>query len=264
MPSSNQTQGIDVSHYQGSVGWSGVKAAGISFALAKASDGASYVDDQFANNWQGMKTAGIIRGAYHFYETQDDPILQAQNFENTVGSLGATDLPPVLDIETYNGAYGSASLVENVQTWLSTVEQKLGRRPSIYTGPSFWNEYMNDQFGAYPLWVAEYGVTTPTLPNGWTAWTFWQYSQNGSVAGVTGNVDLDAYAGSADDLLTFLQTAPAPIPAAPSQTLYTVQAGDTLSAIAARFGVSVAQLSTANNIDNPNSIAVGQVLTIPS
>lgn len=44
---------------------------------------------------------------------------------------------------------------------------------------------------------------------------------------------------------------------------YTVQTGDTLFAIAQRFGTTVEALIQANNITNPNVIFVGQVLTIP-
>ncbi len=45
---------------------------------------------------------------------------------------------------------------------------------------------------------------------------------------------------------------------------YTVVAGDSLSAIAGRFGVSVEDLATLNNISDPSLIQVGQVLLIPS
>ncbi len=50
--------------------------------------------------------------------------------------------------------------------------------------------------------------------------------------------------------------------AAPTQT-YTVQAGDTLSAIAVRFAVTQAALLAANNLTDANAIVVGQTLTIP-
>ncbi len=60
-------------------------------------------------------------------------------------------------------------------------------------------------------------------------------------------------------------TTPAPPPApAPTFTSYTVQRGDTLSAIAMRYGVSMWALAAANNIGNPSRIYVGQVLRIPS
>jgi len=46
--------------------------------------------------------------------------------------------------------------------------------------------------------------------------------------------------------------------------LYVVQAGDTLSAIAERFGVTVDELVAANNLTDPNVLQVGQTLVIPS
>lgn len=193
MSTNNTTKGIDVSHYQGTVDWVKVKAAGIAFAYAKATDGNTYTDPQFHTNWQGMQAAGILSGAYHFYETNDDPVTQANNFINTVASLTANDLAPVVDIEIFKGNYGSNSVAANLQIWLDTVEKALGRTPMIYTGPSFWNQTINSDFSKYPLWVAEYGVTTPKIPFGWTTWNFWQYSQSGSVDGVTGSVDLDVW-----------------------------------------------------------------------
>ncbi len=44
---------------------------------------------------------------------------------------------------------------------------------------------------------------------------------------------------------------------------HTVAAGDTLTSIAARYGVSVSALAAENNISNPNRIITGQQLSIP-
>ncbi|HJP70155.1 MAG TPA: LysM domain-containing protein [Candidatus Limnocylindria bacterium] len=56
--------------------------------------------------------------------------------------------------------------------------------------------------------------------------------------------------------------APTPIPPPPPQT-YTVQQGDTLAAIAQRFGTTTQALQQANGIEDPNQIVIGQVLVIP-
>ncbi|MGB3713064.1 MAG: LysM peptidoglycan-binding domain-containing protein [Candidatus Promineifilaceae bacterium] len=48
-----------------------------------------------------------------------------------------------------------------------------------------------------------------------------------------------------------------------ADSMYTVQYGDTLSAISLRFGVSVQAIANANNIINPNYIYAGQTLIIP-
>jgi lysozyme len=59
--------GIDVSNHNPPVDWQAVKNANISFAFAKATEGATFKDITFARNWSGMKAAGIMRGAYHFF-----------------------------------------------------------------------------------------------------------------------------------------------------------------------------------------------------
>ncbi len=57
-------------------------------------------------------------------------------------------------------------------------------------------------------------------------------------------------------------SAPAPAPVA-SASVYTVQPGDTLSAIAARYGTTLSAMLRANNLYNPNFIYTGQRLNVP-
>ena len=62
----NNLFGIDVSSYQGSITWSSVQAAGISFAWAKATEGLGYQDAYFIGNQNDGKAAGVYMGAYHY------------------------------------------------------------------------------------------------------------------------------------------------------------------------------------------------------
>ncbi len=73
------------------------------------------------------------------------------------------------------------------------------------------------------------------------------------------------YAGQKLTVPDSYSTTPAPKPSAPtsSGTTYTVKAGDTLSAIAAKYHTTVAAIAQKNGISNPNKISVGQRLTIP-
>lgn len=188
-------EGIDVSHYQGVVDWEDVREDGITFAFAKATEGISGVGPQFQNNWPGIKAAGLVRGAYHFFEPEDDPTAQAQHFISTV-TLEPGDLPPVLDVETNTGLTDEA-LNAAVLTWMSTVEAAYGVAPILYSDLSFVQNRLADTLAVYPLWIAEYTDEAPEDLGPWTTWTFWQYSESGTIDGIDGAVDLDRYRGTA-------------------------------------------------------------------
>jgi GH25 family lysozyme M1 (1,4-beta-N-acetylmuramidase) len=211
--------GIDIYSNNGdSIDWQTVKNSDISFAFAKATEGETFVDSQFAKHWKSMKATGLIRGAYHFFRPLKDPKLQADNFLKQIQDWEIGDLPPVLDIEHYPEKIASewqqVSLnqrIDIVQQWLDKVESVTGRKPIIYSSPSFWDEYMKESqaFINYPLWLAHYtDKPEPTVPaNNWggKGWTIWQYTESGTVAGVNGFVDRNRFNSSFDDLVAFIK-----------------------------------------------------------
>ena len=184
--------GLDVSKYQGQIDFAAVAGAGYRYVLVKATQGVDYIDPNFKTNYQQAKAAGLLVGAYHYYMTDDEPEPQFQNFSGNAGLLSG-DLPPVVDIEAL-AKNSLPDLAQNLQQFLEQLEQHHGVKPIIYTGENFANQYLNG-LGAYPLWLAEYGVDSPTLPHGWQTWTFWQYSQSTTVAGIEGKVDGDRFNG---------------------------------------------------------------------
>lgn len=188
------SQGIDVSEYSGSVNWQQVLSQGYGFAFLKATEGMTLKDSSFAANWPEAKQAGLLRGAYHFYVTEDDPTAQAQFFISTV-VLEPGDLAPVVDIEVI-GQGTQPGLAGRLQTFVGLLEAHYGIKPIIYSSPNFWNANLDASFGAYPLWIAEYGVSAPTLPTGWSDWYLWQWQGNAQVAGVENDADLNR--GNAD------------------------------------------------------------------
>lgn len=184
-------RGIDVSDYQGRVDWTAVANSGMSFGVTKATEGATFVADTFVANWTGIRSVGLVRGAYHFFRPKTDARAQAENFLRIV-KLETGDLPPVLDIETTDGMSGE-TIAARMETWLTIVERETQRRPLIYTYPGFW-ERIGDmkRFSDYPLWIAHYtDASEPFVPGGWGTWTFWQYTDRGSVNGVLGGVDVN-------------------------------------------------------------------------
>lgn len=194
-------QGVDVSSFNGTVDWSAVASSGKTFAYARVSDGTTFIDPTFDQNYAGIKTAAMARGAYQTFEPAQDPIAQATLLlEKLALPLQTGDLPPALDLEV-TGGQSASTIAAGIQTWLTTVRSSTGRMPVIFTSRYFWDDSVQaTTFGDYPLWVIQWGVTCPTLPIGWSEWKFWMYSYTGSVSGISGQADLDEFNGSQQDL----------------------------------------------------------------
>jgi lysozyme len=196
--------GVDVSTYQGAVNWTSVKSSGRVFGIARISDGTANPDDQFTANWQGMKSAGLVRGAYQYFRASVDPTAQANlvaSMLTAAGGFEAGDIPVVMDLETADGE-SAATITAHMMTWLAAVEASTGVKPIIYTSIGTI-PVSGATFSGYPLWVANWGVTCPSLPSGWTTWKFWQNADNGTVSGISGGVDTDEFNGSLAQLQTF-------------------------------------------------------------
>ncbi|HEX5951182.1 MAG TPA: GH25 family lysozyme [Actinomycetota bacterium] len=196
--------GIDVSHWQDTIDWSQVAAAGNTFAFAKASEGRKYIDPMYAINKAGAEANGIAFGAYHFAQPDDsfrDAIREADHFVETA-QLGPGNLLPVLDIER-TGGLTQRQVTRWILDWLGRVTERLGIRPMVYTSPNGWAARTGDttavaDAGYTVLWVAHWGVESPTVPAedwGGNGWRFWQYTSDGSVPGIEGRVDLNWFLG---------------------------------------------------------------------
>src|SRR5262249_33476261 len=83
---------------------------------------------------------------------------------------------------------------------------RTGKKPIVYTGPFFFMSTLGGPagFSSYPVWIANYGVTCPSVPASWSSFTLWQYDDMGAVPGVAGNsIDHDIFNGSLADLTAF-------------------------------------------------------------
>ena len=193
--------GIDVSHYQGTIDWEKVARSGVKFAFIKATDGAAGADPLFAANWSAAKDPGVSRGAYQFFRAEQDAERQANFFITKLGNDWG-ELPAVLDFEVLCGTLVGTAL-EGATRWMELVGQATGRTPVLYTGPSFWRTQVKSStaFSNYALWIAHYtAAAQPVLPSAWKQWTFWQHSEQGSVPGIKGPVDLDRFNGTVMEL----------------------------------------------------------------
>ncbi|MFT3698831.1 MAG: GH25 family lysozyme [Kofleriaceae bacterium] len=212
------TKGVDVSYYQGTINWTSVANAGIKFAFIRVSDGTGFRDPRFITYWPAAKSAGLIRGAYQFFRPAQNVTAQADILISALGNTYTPgDLPPVLDVED-TGGLSPATVAARIRTWVDYVKGKLGVDPIIYTGKYFWRDQVGGptSFSNNALWIAQYTSLCPDLPAPWTTWTFWQNTSTGTVAGISGQTDLDQFNGTLADLQAFamgaVQQSPPPPP----------------------------------------------------
>jgi len=249
--------GIDVSSYQGSIDFEQVKASGIDVVYIKAGQGGGIIDPYFAENYEKALDAGMILGFYYYVTATNttEATTQAEEFYRLIQGKSFT-ARPAMDFESFSGL--STDQINAIGlTFMQALQSFSGILPMIYSdAQTIWS---ND-FAVYPLWVSDYDSTDVPADNDiWNYWTGYQYSNTGSVAGVSGNVDLDRFT----DGILLNDTEKRTSSVTHTEVKYTVQRGDTLSSIARRYDVTIQELVTANNIANPNLIYVGQVLSIP-
>jgi GH25 family lysozyme M1 (1,4-beta-N-acetylmuramidase) len=207
--------GIDVSRFQGTIDWPSVAGTGVRFAFVQASRGSGAdctvkpaqcgADPFFAINRGAAESAGIRVGAYHrafasgstVADARADALAESDVFLAAVASLQSGELVPVLDVETPFTGMTSTTLRTWIRVWVKRVSRRLGRKPMIYTNTTSWGATGNTREFAkakYPLWVADWGVSSPSVPaSNWAGhgYSVWQFTSSGSVAGISGRVDMD-------------------------------------------------------------------------
>ena len=195
----NKTFGIDISHYQRKqdIQWDslsvGNRTLPIEFVVMRSTMGNRSKDKHFQEFWSKAKEHNILRGAYHFYRADEDPVFQANNFLAQV-KLESGDLPPILDIEKIPRRKSKENLIADLKIWCKIVEEAYGKKPIIYTYYYYYKDFIKGEFEDYPIWIANYNDVPAPSPN--EDWDFWQFTENGIVYGINTKVDVDIYNGN--------------------------------------------------------------------
>lgn len=195
--------GFDVSEYQGTIDWkTATNIQGthpLDFVFVRATAGKNRVDGKFHSNWKAAKKHKLVRGAYHYYRPNENSLEQAENFIKTV-KLSKGDLPPVLDIEKLPKNQSIDSLKVGLQRWLNKVEAHYKVKPLIYSGESYYKDFLEDEFGEYYFWIANYNYFVENIKDDWL---FWQFSEQATIPGIKGLVDVNVYNGTKKQLLYY-------------------------------------------------------------
>ncbi len=193
--------GFDVSEYQGDIEWENItKLNGehqLHFVFIRATAGKDKVDTKFVKNFKNAKKVNFIRGAYHYYRPNENSLEQAANFIKTV-QLQKGDLPPVLDIEQLPKNQSIANLKKGLKKWLDAVEKHYKVKPIIYSGESYYKDFLKEEFSDYTFWIANYNFWEKKIDD---EWHFWQFSEKATIPGIKGPVDVNVYQSNPYDMV---------------------------------------------------------------
>lgn len=263
--SSNTYQGIDISSWQRYVNFYDVKNSGIEIVYIKSSEGTTYIDPYFETNYKNAKANGLKVGFYHYViaRTTSEARAEATFFAKVVSGKQA-DCKLAMDFENF-GNLSVYQINEISKTFLQTLQSITKTTPIIYSNAYSARTIFSSSLTSYPLWVANYGVSSPRSNGKWNYWAGWQYTSTGRVNGISGNVDRNIF--TSDIFIDNSFPLPAPSTSDTSSSsntiTYTIKKGDTLSHIAVKYGTTVNSIDSLNPfIKNPNLIYPGQILTI--
>lgn len=205
---------IDVSQFQGTINWAAVKAAGVQGAIIRVGYGwGNAMDPKAAYNISQCKKLGIPFGVYlySYAATASQGSAEGRTVAGYLQQLGlsSSDLkyPIYYDLEKWvwtghspsNDPSVNASIVRSFVSALSGAGYG---NVSVYSYTSYLDTALNSSYiHSLTTWVAQYGAKLQFSAYGASAngahYKGWQYSDAGTVNGISGYVDLDAFAAPA-------------------------------------------------------------------
>ncbi len=188
-------QGVDLSKYQKTN--DKLEMSGLGFAYIKATEG-THTDPMLSAHSKNIGDSHLLRGHYHFYRDNVNPVVQAQAFFTAIKPyMDDFSLPPCIDLEDTNAAAG---LNDRVKQFLDQLEELSGIVPMVYTYKPYYISHVLNIEPKHELWLACY-EKNPNTPFGpWESPKFWQYSGKSKIEGETALVDGDFFMGNPIEL----------------------------------------------------------------
>ncbi len=190
----NTEIGLDISKWQGDVDFNALKEAGVEFVIIRVGtssgiNGENLVDSKFEQNINGANKAGIPVGVYFYsYANSEDRAISDALWVLEQIKDYKVDLPIAFDWENwsfYNEFNLSFFGLSNMADSFVKTVRDAGYEGMLYSSKNYLEDiwFKRD----YPVWLAHY--TTKTNYEG--DYEFWQLCNNGRVAGINGDVDIN-------------------------------------------------------------------------
>lgn len=193
--------GVDVSKFQGNIDWAAVKESGISFAMIRLGlrgygSGKLVMDEKFNDNLIGAQEQGLKTGVYFFSAavSVEEAVEEADYVAQALSGY-ELQMPVVFDTEPiYYDDSRTKNLTPNQLTAITRAFcdriREHGYTPMIYANAKRLTCVLHlEELTDIELWYADY-EETPIYPY---AYRMWQYTEEGTVPGIEGAVDINVY-----------------------------------------------------------------------
>jgi GH25 family lysozyme M1 (1,4-beta-N-acetylmuramidase) len=207
-----QIKGLDVSKFQGEINYDQLKTQA-DFVIIRSSYGTGFIDGMYVRNRDEARRVGMGIGFYHYaYARLNSAEAEADYFCQVVSDLRQGELLVLDWEETYAGNH-----VDWCKRFLDRVATHFnGLKPLIYLNKGLqkgkdWSPVVNAGYG---LWLADYENNGSASP--WSMIAMQQTTSSGSIAGISGNVDLDIFYGTLNAFRKYGFNPPVVTPPAPA------------------------------------------------
>lgn len=181
LPDGSKVFGIDISHWNapGTVNFQQLKELyNLQFVILKGCDG-SVNSNYYFENLQAVKEAGLLWGMYCWLYPASKVNIDAQ--VNAWHARAIIDPPPLgifIDCEwTYYGGAPANPGASDLRQAHDKLRVKQGKSAITYTAKGYADSYLKGfDFSREELWVANYNVPAPAMPNGATTYAYWQFT----------------------------------------------------------------------------------------
>lgn len=219
--------GVDVSMHQNGLSLKKAKAEGFEYVVIRTSDG-TYRDTIYQSHLADATAAGMVTMAYMYLRNPSEGTTVAQQVDTALSVMGANRRPIWIDCETPAGL--DVSHIREARARLRAAGLRV---LGVYTYVPYWEnritpgepELSGGELGE--LWVAAYGANNPgyasaiypgnharqwDYPLGNRKPVIWQFSSAAYVAGWGSGVDVNAYRGTREQLVSLVEGKAAPAP----------------------------------------------------
>ncbi len=196
--------GIDVSAWNGEIDWEKVAADGVDFVYIRAggrfsSAGTIYEDSKTIEYIREATAAGLPVGVYFYTQaiTVEEAIEEADFTLEKIKGLDVA-LPIVIDTEYKEGGrHNDLTMEERTEVVLAFLKRidEAGYKAMYYANTA-WTDTFLDPYALtdYMRWCADWDVDNGLdYAKRLYPYQIWQYGDDGSVDGITGDVDVNIW-----------------------------------------------------------------------